>query len=151
MNVYSEASPAAPMDGIDRYAAMFPKDRIVPCAPGASWSVKPGDGVTLVYWSFQAPECGELPMHGHHQSQSGYVVEGEMIMKFEDGTERDLKAGDFYWIPGGTKHGATVKDRVTIIDVYTPGRSDYEEIFRFSLRAREAEAVDPRALALAAI
>jgi quercetin dioxygenase-like cupin family protein len=136
MNVHCEVSQG--MDGIERYAAMFPEDRIVPCAPGASWSVKPGDGVTLVYWSFQAPECGELPMHGHHQTQSGYVIDGEMIMKFEDGTQRVLKTGDFYWIPSGTKHGAEVKDRVTIIDVYTPGRPDYEEIFRFSLRAKEA-------------
>jgi len=125
------------MGDAERYAAMFPPERIIPCAPGAAWSVLAGDGVTLVYWSFQAPECGELPMHLHPQSQAGYVLEGEMVLKFGDGTRRLLKAGDFYSIASGIKHGAVVNDHVTIVDVYTPGRPDYEERFRFSLRAKQ--------------
>jgi quercetin dioxygenase-like cupin family protein len=126
------------MSGVARYAAMFPKERVLPCAPGASWSVLPGDGVTLVYWAFEAPECGNLPMHRHPQSQAGYIIEGEMTMQYDDGTERVLKAGDFYSIPTNVKHGATIKDRVVIIDVYTPGRPDYEERFRFNLRQHQA-------------
>jgi len=137
MGVVSEAV-LDPMSGVARYAAMFPPERVVPCAPGASWSVLPGDGVTLVYWAFQAPECGDLPMHRHPQSQAGYVVEGEMTMKYDDGTERVLRAGDFYSIPGGKKHAASIKERVVIIDVYTPGRPDYEERFRFNLREHQA-------------
>jgi len=132
---------------IQRYAEMFPPERIIPLAPGAVWSVLGGDGVTLVYWSFQAPECGELPMHHHPQSQAGYVLDGEMVLKFGDGTRRVVKAGDFYSIASGVKHGAVVNDRVTIVDVYTPERPDYEERFRFSLRAKQDLDAQMRAVA----
>lgn len=135
--MYSEAVRSEP-SGIERYAAMFPQDRVVPCGPGAKWSVLPGDGVTLVYWSFEAPECRELPMHEHPEKQSGYVLEGEMTLRNEDGSERTLKAGDFYSIPGGMAHGAAVGERVVILDVYEPSRPDYEERFRFNLRAMQA-------------
>jgi quercetin dioxygenase-like cupin family protein len=141
--VYLEVSPTG-TTGIERYATMFAKERLVRCGPGASWAVMPGEGVTLVYWVFEAPACGELSMHSHPETQSGHVLDGEMTLRYADGTERTLSAGEFYTIPGGTLHGATVRGRVALIDVYTPGRPDYEERYLFSLRAKQASAPHAR-------
>jgi quercetin dioxygenase-like cupin family protein len=135
--MYCEAEPVD-TNGLERYASMFPKDRIVSCGPGAKWSVLAGDGVTLVYWAFEAPKCGDLPMHQHAEKQSGYILDGEMTLHYEDGTSRVLQTGDFYSIPGGVAHGATVNGKVVILDIYAPRRTDFEERFRFNLRARRA-------------
>jgi quercetin dioxygenase-like cupin family protein len=146
--MYCEAEPVE-SNGLERYAAMFPKDRIVPCGPGAKWSVLPGEGVTLVYWAFEAPQCGALPTHKHAEKQSGYILEGEMTLHYDDGPDRVLRAGDFYSIPGGVGHGATVNGKVVILDVYAPRRTDFEERFRFNLRATRA--AKPSSVVLEAI
>jgi len=130
-------APAAVSEGgAARYAALVPKDRLVACGPGAWWAVMAGSGVTLVYWVFEAPRCAELPMHRHRESQCGYVLEGEMTLKYEDGSERTLRAGEFYAIPPNLLHGGSVKKRAVVLDVYAPGRPDYEERYRLSEGAK---------------
>ncbi|MBC5809372.1 MAG: cupin domain-containing protein [Candidatus Eremiobacteraeota bacterium] len=113
-----------------------PIERLVPCGPGAEWAVLPGDGQTLVYWVFEAPQCGDLPMHRHPETQSGYVLEGEMVLKYEDGTEQQLRTGDFYSIESGVAHGASVDRRVVLLDIYAPPRPDYEARYRFMTQAK---------------
>ena len=135
--MYLEIGPNTDESGIERFATMFPKERLVPCGPGAWWAVMPGDGVTMVYWVFEAPRCNELTMHRHDESQSGYVLEGEISLRYEDGSERSLRAGEFYTIPPGVLHGATIRRRAVMLDVYAPGRKDYEERYLFAQRARE--------------
>jgi quercetin dioxygenase-like cupin family protein len=135
--VYLEIGPDTEDSGIARYATMFPKERLVPCGPGAWWAVMPGDGVTMVYWVFEAPRCNELSMHRHDESQSGYVLEGELALRYEDGSERTLRAGEFYAIPPGVLHGATIRRRAVVMDVYAPARKDYEERYMFAQRAKE--------------
>jgi quercetin dioxygenase-like cupin family protein len=132
-----EIGPSTDDSGIERYATMFPKERLVPCGPGAWWAVMPGDGVTMVYWVFEAPRCNELPMHRHEESQSGYVLEGEISLRYEDGSERTLRAGEFYSIPPGVSHGAVIRRRAVVLDVYAPGRKEYEERYLFAQRAKE--------------
>jgi quercetin dioxygenase-like cupin family protein len=124
----------------ERFSAVVPKDRLVACGPGAWWAVMAGDGVTLVYWVFEAPRCAELPMHRHPQSQCGYVLEGEMTLKYEDGSERTLRAGEYYSIAPGVLHGGSVRKRAVVLDVYAPGRPDYEERYLFSARANPGSA-----------
>ncbi len=138
--MYVEIGPATDGAEIERYATMFPKERLVPCGPGAWWAVMPGDGVTLVYWVFEAPRCTNLPMHRHEEGQSGYVLEGELSLLYGDGSERVLRAGEAYTIPPGVLHGASIRRRAVMLDVYSPARKDYEERYRFSLRARETSA-----------
>ncbi len=132
--MYCQADPIESTSAAD-YAVLFPQERILPCGSGAKWSVLPGDGKTLVYWEF---EPRELPTHSHPEKQSGYVLEGEMALVGPDGSECILKAGDFYSIPGSEPHGAVVKERVVIVDVYEPKRRDLEARFNESLRATQA-------------
>ena len=140
MNVYLEIGPASDENGVERYATMFPKERLLPCGPGAWWAVMPGEGVTMVYWVFEAPRCNELSMHRHAESQTGYVLEGEISLRYEDGSERTLRAGEFYTIPPGGLHGATIRRRAVLLDMYAPGRKDYEERYLSAQRARETSA-----------
>ena len=136
--MFLEIGPETDNSGVEHYATMFPKERLVPCGPGAWWAVMPGDGMTLVYWVFEAPRCNELPMHRHDESQCGYVLEGELSLRYEDGSERPLRAGEAYAIPPGVLHGASVRRRAVVLDVYSPARKDYEERYRFNQRAKEA-------------
>ena len=138
--MYLEIGPASDESGVERYATMFPKERLLPCGPGAWWAVMPGEGVTMVYWVFEAPRCNELSMHRHAESQTGYVLEGEISLRYEDGSERTLRAGEFYTIPPGGLHGATIRRRAVLLDMYAPGRKDYEERYLSAQRARETSA-----------
>ncbi len=38
----------------------------------------------------------------------GYVVAGRMVLRYADGSEEDLRAGDVYYAPGG--HTAVIKE-----------------------------------------
>ena len=142
--MYCQADPIE-SNSAAGYAELFPQERILPCGAGAKWSVLPLDGKTLVYWEF---EPRELSTHSHPEKQSGYILAGEMGLIGPDGSERVLKAGDFYTIPGGEPHGAVVKERVVIVDVYEPKRRDLEGRFNESLRAAQALASGRPALHL---
>jgi quercetin dioxygenase-like cupin family protein len=43
-------------------------------------------------------------MHTHPGIETGYVLEGEVLMIVEGQPDRTLKAGDSYMIPAGAKH-----------------------------------------------
>ena len=62
------------------------------------------------------------PVHTHDEEQVGYVVSGEI--DFTDGNETQrLKAGDFYYAPSGSPHGATAtEDGCVVIDAFSPPR-----------------------------
>jgi len=43
-------------------------------------------------------------LHTHPGIETGYVLEGEVLMQVEGQPDRTLKPGDSYMIPAGTKH-----------------------------------------------
>ncbi|MEW9807604.1 cupin domain-containing protein [Mesorhizobium sp. ZMM04-5] len=43
-------------------------------------------------------------MHTHPGIETGYVLEGEVLMSVEGEPDRMLKAGDSYVVPSGAKH-----------------------------------------------
>ncbi len=44
----------------------------------------------------------------------GYIVEGELMLKYDDGTEENLVTGDVFYMPPG--HTAIVKKDLKLID-----------------------------------
>lgn len=65
-----------------------------------------------------------LPMHSHPHEQIGYIVSGVFELTVGDET-RTLKAGDTYYAPPGTVHGAKVLESGKVLDVFCPPREDY--------------------------
>jgi quercetin dioxygenase-like cupin family protein len=109
------------------YASLLGRERLTDFAPGIRWAVLPGDGMTLVYWVFEPPACGEVPLHEHDVAQGGVVLEGSIHMRYADGTQTTLRAGDCYTVASRVPHGAMFTERCVVLDIFTPNRREYEE------------------------
>ncbi|MBV8074589.1 MAG: cupin domain-containing protein [Candidatus Eremiobacteraeota bacterium] len=111
----------------ESFAVALPKKQLKPFAPGISWAVLPGDGMTLVYWVFEPPSCGEVPLHQHEISQGGGVLEGSITLRYADGERRTLHTGDMYVVGSNVPHSASFGERCVVVDVFAPNRAEYEE------------------------
>jgi quercetin dioxygenase-like cupin family protein len=116
-------------------AAMVPHEKLTAFAPGIQWAVLPGDGMTLVYWVFEPPACGEVPLHHHQVAQGGVVLEGSIHLRYADGATTTLRAGDCYTLASDVPHGATFTERCVVLDVFSPNRVEYEERFAAGTQA----------------
>lgn len=65
-----------------------------------------------------------VPFHGHPNEQSGYVISGSYVLRF-NGQEYHLTSGDSYSIPANVEHSIEVCDPGEVLDVFTPIRQDY--------------------------
>ena len=117
------------------HAALVPREKLQPFAPGISWAVLPGDGMTLVYWVFEPPTCGDVPLHAHAVAQGGVVLEGSLHMRYVDGSTRTLRAGDCYTVASREPHGVTFTERCVVLDVFAPNRLEYEERYAAGTQA----------------
>ncbi len=126
-------------------ASLVPQERLIDFSPGIRWAVLPGDGMTLAYWVFEPPQCGEVPMHQHAVAQGGVVLEGSIHMHYEDGSRRTLRAGDCYTIGANVKHGATFTERCVVLDVFAPNRVEYEQRYTAGTVADTFVVVQPQA------
>jgi len=116
-------------------AAMVPREKLVTFAPGIQWAVLPGDGMTLVYWVFDPPACGDVPLHDHVVAQGGVVLEGSIHMRYADGSTTTLGPGDCYTLGSSVPHGATFTERCVVLDVFAPNRIEYEERYAAGTQA----------------
>ena len=55
-----------------------------------------------------------LPNHLCPCPHWGYLLKGRIIVKYEDGSEEDIRAGEVYYLPAG--HGAKVAEESITID-----------------------------------
>ena len=115
--------------------AMVSRERLRPFAPGIQWAVLPGDGMTLVYWVFDPPACGEVPLHAHLVAQGGVVLEGSLTLRDADGATRTLNAGDCYTLGSEVPHGVSFTERCVVLDVFAPNRLEYEERYAAGTQA----------------
>lgn len=63
-------------------------------------------------------------IHSHPNEQSGYVISGKYSIVIGDNEEL-ITSGDSYVIPGNIPHSVKVIQEGTIIDIFTPIRTDY--------------------------
>ena len=74
----------------------------------------------------------QVPEHSHDNEQLGFVLRGEITMTVA-GEARTLGPGGTYNIPSNTPHSAaTGPEGATVVDVFTPIRSDWEKAERLS-------------------
>ena len=74
----------------------------------------------------------QVPEHSHDNEQLGFVLRGEITMTIA-GEARTLGVGETYSIPSNTPHSAaTGPDGATVVDIFAPVRSDWEQVERLS-------------------
>jgi quercetin dioxygenase-like cupin family protein len=82
-----------------------------------------GDQVQLSL--VEMPPRSVIEEHSHANEQIGMVVAGQATFTI-GGETRLLRAGDFYFMPGGTPHRVvTDEEPLTALDVFYPIRDEY--------------------------
>lgn len=81
-------------------------------------------GSSTLMVEFRLEKGKMLPMHKHHQEQTGYLVSGHLVIII-DGTKYDMNPGDSWSIPGNVEHGAEIVEDSIAIEVFSPVREDY--------------------------
>jgi quercetin dioxygenase-like cupin family protein len=81
-----------------------------PAVKGAKVATLWGDPKTGPYGALKLiPAGGTLGMHTHTEEQKVVIVSGTVLFALEDGMTKELGAGSYLFIPGGTKHKADCK------------------------------------------
>jgi unsaturated pyranuronate lyase len=81
-----------------------------------------GDVMHLL--KFHIKQGTVMPTHAHVHEQTGYLVEGKMIMTI-DGVEHEIEAGDSWAIKGNVPHAIRMIEEGLIIEAFSPIRQDY--------------------------
>lgn len=80
------------------------------------------DRLMVVKVMFEKGGIGSV--HQHHHSQITHIESG--VFEVEIGKEKKvLKAGDAFYIPPDTMHGAVCLEAGVLIDVFSPMREDF--------------------------
>jgi quercetin dioxygenase-like cupin family protein len=71
-----------------------------------------------------------VPEHAHDNEQVGIMVEGSFEMR-AGGETRELRRGDTWSIPPGEPHAVRVgPEGAVVVEVWVPGRDDWNTIER---------------------
>jgi quercetin dioxygenase-like cupin family protein len=81
-------------------------------------------GARTIITEFRLAAGSVLPEHTHHHEQTGYLVSGSLLLTIGEET-REVKPGDAWCIPGGTRHSAVVSADSVAVEVFSPVREDY--------------------------
>ena len=73
---------------------------------------------------FRLEKGSKIPLHSHHQEQTGYLVSGKLTFTIE-GETIEAEPGDGWNIPGHVEHGVDVLEDALVIEVFSPPREDY--------------------------
>ena len=91
--------------------------------PGVTLNASAGQELMLSYVTFEPHAIVEA--HSHPHEQAGMVVSGSARFIVGD-TERVLRPGDMYFIPGGVTHRVVALEKGCVaLDVFHPVREDY--------------------------
>lgn len=63
-------------------------------------------------------------VHSHSHVQISYVLSGKFEAKIGNETEI-IEKGDTYCVPSGVEHGVICLEEGTLLDIFTPMRSDF--------------------------
>ncbi len=80
------------------------------------------DNLMVVKVEFEKGGVGSL--HQHYHSQITHIEKGVFEVEI-DGVKKLLSAGDGFYIPPNTIHGAVCMEAGVLIDVFSPMREDF--------------------------
>lgn len=89
-------------------------------SPGTTMRVHPGyGGMTVAFHDLPAgtdftPLLEGLKNNSCHCPHWGYLLEGEMVVKYDDGKTETIKGGEAFYLPAG--HTAIVGKNVRLLD-----------------------------------
>ncbi|MGW0515921.1 cupin domain-containing protein [Crossiella sp. NPDC003009] len=69
-------------------------------------STAPAKGFEIVQTRVEIPEGKESGRHSHPGPEVGYIVQGDVVIEFEDREPLRLHTGDPFLIPDGVVHNA---------------------------------------------
>ena len=73
---------------------------------------------------FKLMKGAVIPAHQHPQEQTGYLVRGSLRFSGDEG-ESIVEPGCSWSFKGGMMHGATALEDSTVVEVFSPVRTDY--------------------------
>jgi quercetin dioxygenase-like cupin family protein len=94
-------------------------------APGIATRIFCGENVMLSVVRLEPGAQGEI--HSHEEEQWDVMLEGDGV-RFQDGEEFSVKAGNFWRTPSGVSHGIRVGESgALILDIFSPPREAYRK------------------------
>lgn len=94
-------------------------------ADGLETRIFPGENVMLSVVRVAPNGSGEV--HSHREEQWGVLLEGSG-WRIQDGIERAVRAGDFWWTPAHVPHGFKAgPEGAVVLDVFSPPRDEYRK------------------------
>lgn len=95
--------------------------------PGCRMRTPYGENLMLSY--LEMDEGAVVPLHNHPHEQGGMLLQGRMELTIGDEV-RVCEAGSMFIIPPNTPHKAVAVDGpAVVLDVFSPVREDYAELF----------------------
>lgn len=111
-------------------------DPITP-VPGCRMRTPYGENLMLSY--LEMDEGAVVPLHDHPHEQGGMLLEGRMELTIGDEV-RICEAGSLFIIPPNTPHKAVAVDGpAKVLDVFSPVREDYAELFNKYIPTDQSE------------
>lgn len=83
-----------------------------------------GNDSDLMLVRVKFPKGGIGVKHSHPHRQVSYIESGSFEVEIA-GEKQILLAGDSFYVPPNTEHGAVALQDSTIIDVFNPARQDF--------------------------
>ena len=94
--------------------------------PGCRLRTPYGENLMLSY--LEMDEGAEIPLHHHPHEQGGILLSGRLQLTIGDETQV-CESGSMFLIPPDTPHRAVALSPVVVMDVFSPIREDYAELF----------------------
>jgi quercetin dioxygenase-like cupin family protein len=110
----------------------------IEAVPGCRMRTPYGEHLMLSY--LEMDEGAVVPLHSHPHEQGGMLLKGKIELTIGD-EQRLCEAGSMFLIPPNTPHKAVaVGGPAVVLDVFSPVREDYAEMFNKYIPTNDATA-----------
>lgn len=94
-------------------------------------------GKHLMFSYLEMDEGAVVPLHDHPHEQGGMLLKGRIELTIGE-ESRVVEAGSMFLIPPNTPHKAVAVDGpAVVLDVFSPVREDYAELYNKYIPASE--------------
>ena len=118
----------------------FDVDELKPKQPFDSVNIRVayGENVMMAYVNIEANVV--LPEHSHPHEQGGILLKGRLELTIGEEV-RIVEAGSLFIVPPNTVHRAAAVDGpAVVLDVFSPVREDYAQLYNRYIPAPDSDA-----------
>lgn len=102
--------------------------------PGCRLRTPYGTNIMMSY--LEMDPGAAVPLHHHPHEQAGMLLKGRLELTIGDET-RVCEPGAMFIIPPNTPHRAVAVEPCVVLDIFSPVREDYAEMFNKYIPAKE--------------